>query len=638
MIDLVRAAALGTVLFAVYALGACPTIYVGDSGELVTAVHTLGIPHPTGYPLYVLLGKLWTLLVPIGSIAARMSLFSALAGAAACASLFHLCRRAALHPAAALLAATSLAFAPTFWAEANVQRVYTLNALFVVLVTAAAWRWHERRDPRHLIVAFALSGLGATNHVFMAVYAAVLAVVAVSVEPSLLARPRQLIAAAAAFVAGLLPYAYLPLRSRANPALDWGNPESLDAFLAVVTRRDFWDRAWMEGPADALSVATDYLGSFPVELAWAGTSLAVLGVVAGWRRRMPVALLVAVMLANVAALAAHGSRSDIFVWHRYYLPSYALAAVLAGIGCHEVLVWLPRRLRWLPLMVPLVMLANGWSRFDRSRYRLAEDFAVRVLDSLPPGAHLIASDDNVLFALIYLHLVEGRRPDVDLVLQGVGEAALPPLRFDPDTDSLFFTHHPNWNMPGLAIVPVGVTLRAWRAGRPPPPAGARRGTLAGEDDPRVPKDDLTQNLIGHFHYMLGLTSEERAWPEAKRQFAAAAVASPDNDVLFYNLGLVFRRNGLLPESAAAFRRAQAINPRHLASHDRPRAADRLAELAAEATRLDALERTLTRDPLLAATVPGSVEHDRRIAELLEARGEERAARGWRLRALVLEAG
>ena len=70
-------------VFVVYALGACRTIYVGDSGELVTAVHVLGIAHPTSYPLYVLLGKLWTLLVPIGSIAYRMSLFSAAAAASA---------------------------------------------------------------------------------------------------------------------------------------------------------------------------------------------------------------------------------------------------------------------------------------------------------------------------------------------------------------------------------------------------------------------------------------------------------------------------------------------------------------------------------------------------------------------------
>ena len=53
----VAAAAVALAVFFVYAAGACPTIFVGDSGELVTAVHVLGIPHPTGYPLYVLLGK-----------------------------------------------------------------------------------------------------------------------------------------------------------------------------------------------------------------------------------------------------------------------------------------------------------------------------------------------------------------------------------------------------------------------------------------------------------------------------------------------------------------------------------------------------------------------------------------------------
>ena len=63
--DRIGATLLGIGVFAVYAAGACPTIYVGDSGELVTAVHLLGIPHPTGYPLYVLLGKLWTLLAAL---------------------------------------------------------------------------------------------------------------------------------------------------------------------------------------------------------------------------------------------------------------------------------------------------------------------------------------------------------------------------------------------------------------------------------------------------------------------------------------------------------------------------------------------------------------------------------------------
>ena len=87
-LDRLIGAGLGAAFFLLYAAGASRTIYVGDSGELVTAVHLLGIPHPSGYPLYVMLGKLWTLLVPAGSIAFRMSLFSAACAAAACAGLY----------------------------------------------------------------------------------------------------------------------------------------------------------------------------------------------------------------------------------------------------------------------------------------------------------------------------------------------------------------------------------------------------------------------------------------------------------------------------------------------------------------------------------------------------------------------
>jgi len=141
----VESALLGVLLFAVYALGACHTIYVGDSGELVAAVGVLGIPHPSGYPLYVLLGHLWTLLVPLGSIAYRMSLFSAACAAGACAVLYHLCRRLPLRAPAAALAALLLAVTPSLWGEANVQRVYALGALFVVLATDAALAWDRGR-------------------------------------------------------------------------------------------------------------------------------------------------------------------------------------------------------------------------------------------------------------------------------------------------------------------------------------------------------------------------------------------------------------------------------------------------------------------------------------------------------------
>ncbi len=624
--------ALGT--FAVYALGACRTIYVGDSGELVAAATTLGIPHPSGYPLYVLLGKLWTLVLPLGSIALRMSLFSAFSAALACGLLYLTVRRLGLSTLAALFASGLAAFGPSFWSQANIQRVYSLNALALLAVTAAAVEWYRTRRIGWMMLAAFLAGLGASNHTFMGVFGLAVGLFAVASEPALLKRPRHLVACVGAGVAGLLPYAYLPLRSRMDPRLDWGDPETLERFLDVVLRRDFWHRAWMESAADWLPIAGDYLRSLGDELLWAGTALALAGAVLGWTRgpRWPVLLPLLAMAANLWTMGVHGSRSDLFIWHRYYIPSYLMAALLAAFGLELALRRWGRKVAALALVVPLALLVLGTPRFDRSRYAIAEDFSRQLLDALPPGAHLSASDDNILFVLIYLQLVEGLRPDVDLIMQGVGDADLGQLRFDPDDDPLYFTHHPNWSLSAIEVVPVGLVFRTVRPGTVPEPAVPAVG-LAGADDPRVPKDYLTQNLVGQFHYMHGITFERRDWPRAEAAFRRAVAAAPSNDVLFFNLGLIYHRNGLPRRSLAAFERAAEINPRHIPSGRPVRPADRVAELEREVEHLAAVEERLGEDPALAGLAAGSAAYHRRMADLLAAAGEELAARGHRLLAL-----
>jgi tetratricopeptide (TPR) repeat protein len=625
-------------VFVVYALGACRTIYVGDSGELVTAVAVLGIPHPSGYPLFVLLGKLWTLLMPAGSIAFRMSLFSAFCGAAACGVLYRLARETGLGRPAAVLSSLLLAFSPTFWAEANVQRVYTLNALFVAWATLLAVRWDaaavEDRRRRLFVVTLFVAGLGATNHTFMAVWTVAFVLFAAMTRRELLQQPKLLAAGGLAFAAGLLPYLYLPIRSRQDPVLDWGNPESVGALVDVVTRRDFWDRRFLEGPADLVPITADFLGGFVQEIGLAGVLLAVLGAVAALRttRRRLVLLPALVVLGNLAALALHGSRSDIFIWHRYAIPSYVMLSWVAGWGGALVMAKLPRRAGLVLLAVPIVMLVRGFPDQDRSRYRIAEDFSRTLLKTLPPGAHLAASDDNILFVLMYLHLAEDVRPDVDLILQGVGGNSLPPLRFDPDNDPLFFTDHPNWNNPQLELVPTGLAFRVWRRERPLPPAAVPKERLDGELDPGVPKDYLTENLIGHFHYMLGNTLERSDWPRARREYLEAMKASPHNDVLFFNLGLIFGGSGLYDEAIAAFRRSNQINPRPVPGPGRLKSADRIAPLESERRRIAALEADLVADGRLTDVAPGSAEWHRRLAELLLMRGERAAARGHELRA------
>ena len=117
-----------------------------------------------------------------------MSLFSSVCAAATVGALQRVCLGLGLRPVAAATASLLLAFSPSFWGEANVQRVYALNALFVVLAAGAAFSWHRTREPRRLVLAAFLCGLGATNHTFMAVQAVAIAVFALVAEPALAAK------------------------------------------------------------------------------------------------------------------------------------------------------------------------------------------------------------------------------------------------------------------------------------------------------------------------------------------------------------------------------------------------------------------------------------------------------------------
>ena len=127
----------------------------GDSGEFQFAAWLGGFAHPTGYPLYLLLGYLWTHLLPIADAAWRMNAFSALWGAVAVGLLYLLALRmlqitapagwpVAISRLLALLAAAIFAVTPTFWSQAVVAEVYTLNAALIVAILLALVTWAAR--------------------------------------------------------------------------------------------------------------------------------------------------------------------------------------------------------------------------------------------------------------------------------------------------------------------------------------------------------------------------------------------------------------------------------------------------------------------------------------------------------------
>ena len=128
LLDLLIAALLGGAALALYASTLAPTVLAGDGGEFQFVPYLLGVAHPTGYPLYTLLGWLWSHLLPFGDVAflyptTRSLLRQALP------SLSPLNQRLL-----GILAGITFAVTPTLWSQAIIAEVYGLHTFFVVLV------------------------------------------------------------------------------------------------------------------------------------------------------------------------------------------------------------------------------------------------------------------------------------------------------------------------------------------------------------------------------------------------------------------------------------------------------------------------------------------------------------------------
>ena len=504
---------------AVYALTACRTVYVGDSGELAAVCATFGIAHPSGYPLYTLLGGTFTHCWPVAARAFAANLFSGLCGAAAVGFLAALvldwvAPGPGRRPAAAA-ATLTLAFATAFWQESTVARVYTLNAAASIAVLWCAGRWAARGTAGWAVATGAVTGLALANHL-----AAVGAVVAagVLVLPGRWAGSAgatwarewpRFVVALLVFPAGPLLYAWLPIRFAHDPAVRWDDIDSLGALVGYVLRRNYADRSWTDG--DPLRMAQALLHGVWV-VAWdlklVGLALAAWGfaTLRGQRARW-VALLAFAFVFGVL-FVMHGQRRDLFLWDRYWLTWHVIAALGAGLGLAPLLARLPAPPARLAaaLVLPAVLLAGHWSICDRSAATRAADHAHKLLERLPEGARVIAQDDNVMFPLLYSVAAEGRRPDCEWVWSGmrpIGQTMVDPVAVRTGRQTLVWTLAPDFP-PGQRFVEDAVgLLNVARLGEmpPAPPAAWDDWAIPSfEDAPPAAaiEDSHDRELLAHY--------------------------------------------------------------------------------------------------------------------------------------------
>ncbi|HCJ66197.1 MAG TPA: hypothetical protein DHV62_02430, partial [Elusimicrobia bacterium] len=239
-----------------------PTISGGDSGELAGAGATLGIAHSPGYPLYCLLGRVFTFLFPFGNSAYRMNLMSTFFGSLTCVLVYLIIFSLTQRILPAVVSALILYFTKIFWLQSLVSEVFTLNCffasflIFVVLTTNHL----SLTTPRSLYLFAFLLGLGLGNHhtlVFLLPGFAYLLYRKLKTEnvfSSLNHLTTHLLITFLFFLLGLLVYLYLPIRSLQQPLFDWEDPQTIDRFWGLITRARYGTLQLAQGGGTTLNL------------------------------------------------------------------------------------------------------------------------------------------------------------------------------------------------------------------------------------------------------------------------------------------------------------------------------------------------------------------------------------------------
>jgi len=403
-----------TVLAALYLWSLAPSVHVHDAGELTSAAWTLGLGHPPGSPLYMLLAKAFFLLLPLGSIAWRGNLFSAAAAVGAFFCFDAVARRLTGRPSLALAGACAFALSATFWSQAEMAEVYTLQALLLLLFLGSAARAWDG-DGSSQTAAFCW-GLLLACHVGLAPLTPLALLWLPGAEGrGGWARIRGATRLLPAFLLPLLLYTYAPLRALADPAVDWGNPQSPRAIWWYLTNRAVRGRMFSLAPGEYLGRAWEYLGILASGLHIL-LPFALLGLAVGWRRRRPLALLLASVAAADAAFVVLMDTAPL-ASEAYAIPSVAALALLA--------VWGLSRLE-RPAFARAAV-ASAWGAAvlslglnlgpnDLHQNFLVRDAGESLLAQVPSqkAATLLVQEDSTTNALAYLCFVEGARPDLEV--------------------------------------------------------------------------------------------------------------------------------------------------------------------------------------------------------------------------------
>ncbi|PYK27649.1 MAG: hypothetical protein DME59_04190 [Verrucomicrobia bacterium] len=468
--ELVCAGVVFVVALVTYSWTLAPTVTLVDSGELIVAAHGLGVAHPPGFPLWVILAHLASLL-PFGNVAARINFSSAVFASLACAMLTlvvaelimtasslaapkrtsktaHQRRKVGDSTGGGLLmfapavgAGLLMAFSRTLWSYATITEVYALNALLILVVFFLMVRWRRRiletqktkseqvtiHDGWLYTAAFVFGLALGVHHVTVGLTLPAVAAIVYRTQGVKFFTSRRLLYAALISIGGLLAvYAYLPLAASRSPVMNWGNPRSLQEIWWHITGRQY-RVFFVFSPAIMGAQFVEFCRMLSREFGfpWLPVTpfLGLAGFVSAYKRdRTSFWFLFLIVIADLAYSLSYEIAED---KDAYYLPLFISIAIAAGFGIR----WLiqlagaeraPMATPYLVGAIAIVLasataLSANWPFNNRKHYFIADDYVENLFSTIAPDGLLLTQDWQVVSPMFYAQEIEQRRRDVKVV-------------------------------------------------------------------------------------------------------------------------------------------------------------------------------------------------------------------------------
>jgi hypothetical protein len=403
-----------------------PTFGWGDSSELITAAYYLGVGHAPGYPTWMLIAHPFSHL-PIGDVAFRLNFMNALLGSVGVAMLYFLFAKVANSRPAAVIAALTFAFSPTFWDITTETDVFTLHVCFAAAIILVALAWRATGNGRWLYLLSWLFGISLGNHALTVLMIPAVLYLLWAERGRHSLTLRRLAICFALLLIGLSVYAYEPIRAVSNPPPHLNNPHSLAGLWGQLTAPGARESMFDRGLLVALLRARNNIGQLFLKFTWFGSAAALLGIRALWRRDRRLAVFLLLIAFFDVAYSMNFSIFDIYM---YYLPLHLAWAAFIAAGATVIIAFAGRQLQRLPaamlsphpvwrygpaiallMALPAVQFFANRAKVDGSQDYSSERFARAAFKQMEPDA-LVLADWWTIAPMGYLKYIEGQRKDL----------------------------------------------------------------------------------------------------------------------------------------------------------------------------------------------------------------------------------